>query len=452
MSTTSLQPFEPSAYRVFHYVSRVIDADGTITLTYSLDGQVTFSERIELPISGPVTDADRAHVDGLLSLLHWIAGVSYFKCAAPLEVSCNHDIPGPATKALLEALYSEGLGEFAYTNGLARLPRPAFPSAPCVRAPTANSVDNEHRLLIPVGGGKDSIVALEIARRARCDIGLFSVGNAAPAARTARVADLPHLIATRHLDQGLSLLNRSGALNGHIPVTAIVSCVALLTAALNGYDAVVFANERSASHGNLIWNGVEINHQFSKSRRAETLFRSALLETGAGVDLFSILRPASELAIARAFAQMTGYHSAFTSCNTVFRLDPKRRNSSWCCDCPKCRFVFLILAPFLAPAILRDLFGSDMLCDERQFDGFAALIAADTHKPFECVGEEIESLAAIRMLAADPRWRDHPVVRRLVQDVLPKAPTTLTKDLLSLSEDHDVPSYLMTHVRSVLAT
>ena len=151
----------------------------------------------------------------------------------------------------------------------------------------------------------------------------------------------------RTLDPGLAALNRAGALNGHVPITAIVSCVALLTAALNGFDAVAMANERSASAGNLHWDGVEVNHQFSKGLRAERLLAAAAAEAAGDTPrLFSILRPASELAIARAFARMERYHGAFTSCNAIFRIDPALRAASWCCDCPKCRFVFLALAPF----------------------------------------------------------------------------------------------------------
>ena len=49
-----------------------------------------------------------------------------------------------------------------------------------------------------------------------------------------------------------------------------------------------------------------------------------------------------------------------------------------------------------------------------QFEGFALLTATGGHKPFECVGEEQESVAAIRLLARDARWSGHSVVRRLV--------------------------------------
>ena len=296
-------------------------------------------------------------------------------------------------------------------------------------------------------------MAIEVVRRAGVEEALFSIGDAPPIARTVAVAGLPHLLATRSLDPGLARLNAEGALNGHVPVTAIVSCAALLTASLNGFDAVAMANERSASSGNVTWDGVEINHQFSKGMRAERLLAAAAAEQlPGGPRPFSVLRPASELAIARAFARMERYHAAFTSCNAIFRIDPELRASSWCCECPKCRFVFLALAPFSEPERLRAIFGRDLLDEEGQFEGFALLTATGGHKPFECVGEEQESLAAIRLLAQDPRWRDHRVVRRLAREVL-AAPARRAGDpaeVLALGDEHAVPPVFLPHIDALL--
>ena len=196
---------------------------------------------------------------------------------------------------------------------------------------------------------------------------------------------------------------------------------------------------------------MEVNHQFSKGLRAERLLSAAALEAR-GPRLFSVLRPASELAIARAFARMERYHEAFTSCNAIFRIDPALRAASWCCECPKCRFVYLALAPFSDPASLREVFGRDLLDEQHQFDGFALLTATGGHKPFECVGEEQESLAAIRLLAQDPRWADHLVVRRLVEEVLVLYPREAgdPERVLALSEEHDVPAALLADARAVL--
>jgi hypothetical protein len=501
--------FDPSAFGTFRFVARDLDARGRVTLRYALDEQIEFVEWLQLPIPnapGRLSERERERVDGLLALLHWVAGVSYFKTALPARVICEAGAPGPAAGALLEALYSEGLGELAYVNRLPALPRPRFTaqpaaasddpggagptdaSAPTTRAqaptggagptdasaPTTRAQAPIERVLVPVGGGKDSAVALEIVRGSGLELALFSLGDALPIARTVAAAGLPRLLARRRLDPGLRDLNAAGAINGHVPVTAIVSCVALLTAALNGFDAVAMANERSASAGNVVWDGVEVNHQFSKGLRAERLLAEAAAEAMDDAPaLFSVLRPASELAIARAFARMERYHGAFMSCNAIFRSDPALRASTWCCDCPKCRFVFLALAPFSEPEHLREVFGQDLLEDESQFAGFALLTASGGHKPFECVGEEQESVAAIRLLAADPRWSGHAVVRRLATEILPRyvsAPGASDQapgasddtagrsgpalgdpdQVLALGDDHDVPPVLLAAVHAVL--
>ena len=443
--------FDPTAFGTFRFLAREIDAHGRVTLRYALDDEVILVEEFDLPVEGELTEMQREEVDGLLSLLHWVAGVSYFKTALPPRVSLETGAPPPATAALLEALYSEGLGELAYTNNLAALPRPSFPHGPPPAVGPRGGTDL-YRLLVPVGGGKDSAVAIEIARCQGRDVTLFSIGDAAPIARTVAVAGLPHLLARRRLDPGLRALNEAGAINGHVPITAIVSCVALLAAALNGLNTVAMANERSASSGNVSWDGIEVNHQFSKSLRAERLLSAAAAETAPGLRVLSLLRPASELAITRAFARMDGYHAAFTSCNAIFRLDPALRAASWCCECPKCRFVFLALAPFSTPAHLREVFGRDLLDEEDQLEGFALLTATGGHKPFECVGEEQESLAAIRLLVRDSRWSGHRVVRRLAEEVLPQR-TSDEGDpdaVLALSDEHDVPAALMADVRAIL--
>jgi hypothetical protein len=149
---------------------------------------------------------------------------------------------------------------------------------------------------------------------------------------------------------------------------------------------------------------------------------------------------------------MTNYHHAFTSCNAIFRLDPKLRSASWCGDCPKCRFVSLVLAPFMEPQALDDIFGKSMFDDESQYTGYAQLTATGGHKPFECVGEEEESLAAIGLLAADERWRDRPVVKRLVTEVLGEHGNDprRVEEALALSDDHSVPDDLVDDVRALL--
>ena len=156
-----------------------------------------------------------------------------------------------------------------------------------------------------------------------------------------------------------------------------------------------------------------MNHQH-KSFEFEHAF-NRLLERHVitGVRFFSLLRPLTEIAIARRFARHAAYFPIFRSCNTAFRQSPQRRSGNWCCDCPKCRFVFLALASFVDRQRLTATFGRDMLDDPAQIDGFAELCGLQRHKPFECVGEIEESAAVMAHLAGLADWRDHVVVRAL---------------------------------------
>src|SRR3954462_6549446 len=149
--------FDPAAYRTFRFTERSLADDGTVRLHYAL-GEHEFVEELTLPVSV------HADVEPLLDLLYWVAGVSYYKTAAPPEVALETGLPGPATAAFLEALYSEGLGEFAVVNRI-DLPRPRFASAP----KPAHTPPRPSRVLVPIGGGKDSILALEIVRRSGLD-------------------------------------------------------------------------------------------------------------------------------------------------------------------------------------------------------------------------------------------------------------------------------------------
>ncbi len=306
--------------------------------------------------------------------------------------------------------------------------------------PAAEYDNSDRRPLSAVGGGKDSIVSLEALRRAGLDPVPFSVNpnhviNAVNAA-----SGLPALAARRRIDPVLFELNAAGARNGHIPVTAINSLIAVATAVLHGLGPVVMSNERSASDPNLIWNGHEINHQWSKGVEAEGLLRAALAEhAGLAEPYFSLLRPLSELHIARLFAGIDRYDDVVTSCNAAFKL--RDASERWCRGCPKCRFVFLALAPFMPRERITRIFGGDLLADSAQIPGYRELLGIDGHKPFECVGEVEESVVALSLLAQQPDWRDTPVVTALVAAVPEQAwSTAATSDTFTpAAADHHIP-------------
>ncbi|GID29176.1 hypothetical protein C8E87_1133 [Paractinoplanes brasiliensis] len=385
-------------FDVMRFPSYAFDpATGVATFDYVLDGPspLRFTETITLPVSdGPAPPA----LTRVLGLLHVVAGVSYFKVGAPARVIAPEPV-APAVADFFTAVYTKGMAEYAYRNQLPHVLELVVETPGVL--PAAAPVDNSQgRPLSAVGGGKDSIVTLEILRAAGLDPVPFSVNPNPVIVNVNAASGLPALAARRKLDPRLFELNKAGALNGHIPVTAINSLIAIATAVWHGLGPVVMSNERSASDPNLIWNGHEVNHQWSKGVEAEGLLRAAVTaHAGLTEPYFSLLRSLSELHIAQLFARHTQYDDVVTSCNKAFKLhDPTAR---WCGDCPKCRFVYLAMAPAMDRARLNKIFGHDLFADTAQLPGFLELLGIDAHKPFECVGEVEESLVALSMLDDD---------------------------------------------------
>jgi hypothetical protein len=376
-------------------------ATGAATFDYLLDGPepLAFTETITFPVDPARGGAEPGEeFYKILDLLHVVAGVSYYKVGAPTRILAPEPVPRAAAD-LFTAVYTEGLAEYAYRNQLPHVLDLSV-ETPGVTGNAAPLDNADRRPLSPVGGGKDSIVTLEILRDAGLDPVPFSVNPNWVIKAVDEASGLAALHARRQLDPRLFELNKAGALNGHIPVTAINSLIAIATAALHGLGPVVMSNERSASDPNLIWNGHEINHQWSKGVAAEGLLRAAVTaHAGLTEPYFSLLRTLSELHIAQLYARHDRYDDVVTSCNKAFLLhDPTAR---WCGDCPKCRFVFLAMAPAMTHERLVRIFGHDLFADERQVPGFLELLGIDAHKPFECVGEVEESLVAVSMLDYD---------------------------------------------------
>ena len=410
------------------FSGRSFDAStGVARFSYSLSDELRFVEKVTFPMPGtPVP----AVFDRVLDLLYVAISTSYYKIAAPRKVVLDPLRLAEKSLPWVTALYHDGLGEFAYQNDLPHVldvdivPGPfaalggadlAQPIGPGLGATAVETTDVADRPpLVPVGGGKDSIVSIE-ALRDRSPV-LFAVNPNAIITNVMEVSGLPVLAVRRSLDPQLRALNANGAYNGHIPVTAINSLVAVGTSVLHGLGPVVMSNESSASVPNLSWRGRDINHQWSKGLPAEALLREALgAHAGLSEAYFSLLRGLSELHIASLFAKITAYDSVVTSCNAAFKLSDA--SARWCGHCPKCRFVFLALAPFTGRARLVEIFGSDLFTDETQLPGYRELMGLTAHKPFECVGEIEESLVALRLLASHPDWSSTPVVRRLVAEV-----------------------------------
>lgn len=447
--------FDKSSIRAFRFVRCSFDAQtGIARLVYAFDDGPELTETVTVPGAPFVLDAARAQaVEQAVRLLHLITGVSYYKAAVPNEIRIEGYAIDAATAVLMEQVYVHGLGEFAYRNGLSLHGRVRFPVG--AQAPsTAPPAGLRAHALVAIGGGKDSLVSIEALRGAGTDQTVTWIGGSQLIAACAARTGLPTLNIGRALAPELFEYNRQGAWNGHIPVTAINSAIMVLAALLHGVDQVVFSNERSASYGSMIPGTGEVNHQWSKGWAFEQAFGEYVQShVAADLQYYSLLRPLSELAVARQFARTDHYDAHFSSCNRNFHLLGERPTNRWCGVCPKCHFVFLALAPFMPKPRLVGIFGRNLLDDANQTAGFDALLEYQDHKPFECVGEGQESRAAMATLGERPEWREDVIVARFNGEIRPQlaASELAVAPLLEIGGEHRIPAALWERLRANFA-
>ncbi len=446
--------FDKHQVACFRFVRCDFAADtGVAQLVYAFDNGPELVETVSIPGAPFVLDAARAEaVQRALRLLHLFAGVSYYKAAVPEQVRIDSYSIDADTAALVETVYLNGLGEFAYRNGLNLRGRFRLPvDGEAFNAP---AVGLREHALVAIGGGKDSLVSIEALRTLGIAETVTWIGGSQLIRACAERTGLPMLNIGRTLAPELFELNRQGAWNGHIPVTAVNSAIMVLAALLQGVDQVVFSNERSASYGSQIPGTGEVNHQWSKGWAFEQAFGEHLEKhVAADLHYYSLLRPLSELAVARQFARTDFYDAHFSSCNRNFHILGERPVNRWCGVCPKCHFVFLALAPFMPKTRLVRIFGRNLLDDMEQAGGFDALLEFQDHKPFECVGEGRESRAAMATLAARPEWNEDALVKRFIQEIQPQldGAELQIEPLLALEGEHRIPAAIWERLRANFA-
>lgn len=424
-------------------------ATGEVRFAYGL-GDLGFTEILTLPQGADPAAAQSPAFAKLLDLTAFVLGVSYFKLRAPFRIEAPAIALSEAERVFVTDVYENGLGEFYARNNLARFGRLTLETPLDVEARKA-APTLPQRTLLPIGGGKDSLVSVDLLSHVGVEFTPFAVNPKGPIVTSVEAIGKAPLYVTRTLDPEMIRLGKEpGYYNGHVPSTAINSMIAALCAVLFGYDQIVLSNERSASEGNVVFDGRETNHQYSKSLGFELLIAGILADaTGGALRYFSLLRPYSEARIASLFTQGGRFDRVFSSCNRNFRLNGND-GPLWCGECPKCHFVFLIFAPFMAKERLLSIFGKNLLDTPENERSFRELAGLAGQKPWECVGEILEAAACFYTLTRHADWHEDAVVRAIKPDLFTQYGEEKLQlamaECLTDSHDHHIPPALAVKV------
>lgn len=426
-------------YPNFIYSSYSIQDEGdkiVIGFEFEIENLAKFNPHIEILKKNfnfkPINDKVR----NIVFNMGMIEAMSYFKatCSPQFLIKCGS--LDDFQKEWFKKLFYLGLGEFRYRNNI-NIDQDSFVNFD--NYGEAIKVESEEDLLsgilIPIGGGKDSNVTMEILKKYNEDSLAFRIGKNEVADECARLGgfnDDRVVEIKRTIDKDLLELNKKGFLNGHTPFSAVVAFNTYLCAYLLGKKNVALSNENSANESNVV--GENINHQYSKTIEFENDFRDyADRYLKGNVNYFSLLRPLSELQIAKLFSRYEKYHKVFKSCNVGSKSSPW----IWCCNCPKCLFVYSILSPFLYKDKLVEIFGQDMFENTLLLSTFIELCGYGEIKPFECVGTYSEVRYAVSETIR--KYEDKPNLPYLLKYYYEHFELSDENPLNDYNEDHNVP-------------
>ena len=363
----------------------IVDNPQEIAVKYffSVDDRHKFTPSFSISKRGNSWSTyDKDFLENLVFQIGLVELISYWKAICPKAVIIKAGKLDESQIEFWKKLYFNGLGEFFYLNGIeADFDNfmVLYPESEREFKKSFTETTNQ-QVIVPIGGGKDSAVTLELLKE-KMSVIPFIVNPRKASLDTVKIAGFDSnktFEIQRTIDPHLIKLNNEGFLNGHTPFSALLAFMTVLAAVITNSKFIALSNESSANEPTV---STGANHQYSKSFEFELDFRNYCKSyLSENIEYFSFLRPLNEFGIARLFSGMKKYHGAFRSCNVVSKTD------SWCGKCPKCLFTFIMLSPFIENEKVNRIFGKNLFADESLIPFLDELTGVADEKPFECVG------------------------------------------------------------------
>ncbi|MEO5948833.1 MAG: hypothetical protein ABIP74_00330 [Candidatus Saccharimonas sp.] len=386
----------PFVFETYNYV------DGIARFSYRY-GKLQFIE--EVSFTHATNDYNRDALERALFLAFVLIGTSYYKCFPTSDIVFEQDEVDQWQAEFFRRVYTDGLSQFAYENHLDPMKFAIF-NASLESAESAIPYEGSGDIVMQSGGKDSLLLAVMLQREGRPFTPWYSTTSDDHPLVLDDLSE-PLVTSRRVLDhERLKEAGSLGALNGHVPVTYILSSIALLQAILIHHSRVLMAIGHEGEEPHAFIGDVAVRHQWSKTLTAEQEFAKYVKKyISPDLAVFSPLRRYSELRIAELFVEQAWekYGHQFSSCNIANYMQGHTNTTlAWCGNCPKCANSYLLFAPFLDASELKSLFGEkDLFVDPELDPIFRGLLGIEgAMKPFECVGEIDELRRAYHMAQA----------------------------------------------------
>lgn len=370
----------------------------SLTFKFNISDKYSFEPQLTFPLVNKTLNSKLSDIDirNLVFHIGMIELISYWKSCCCPEIIIKPHLLDQEQINWWKKLYYNGLGEFFYLNGI-KTNQESFVK---ITASSTDKLKSQHfdlgnSVIVPVGGGKDSIVSLSLLNNSQFTVAPLVLNSNLARNNSIEVSSLSALRTieiNRSIHPQLLELNDLGFLNGHTPFSAVLAFISLLASVVYGHKNIALSNESSANESTII--NTNINHQYSKSFEFEQDFRKYVNDyISTEINYFSFLRPLNELQIAKLFSKSKAHFNTFRSCNVG------SKTNEWCCKCPKCLFTFIILSPFIEEKELIKIFGNNLLDNSELLPIFDQLIGVSPTKPFECIGtyDDINEALQLRL-------------------------------------------------------
>jgi len=205
------------------YSWKLREGDLQISFNFSVPPDIKFQSKILVRnvSQRDIKRVGESAIDNLVFHLGMAESLSYWKATCSPEIIVN---AGALTLQQInwwKDLLLQGMGEFFYQNRIdftqeefIQIISPSRQSSPKKQSNPRLSPN----ILIPIGGGKDSIVTLELLKKSKQKINAFVLNPKHEQKEILKITGLKNpIIVERTIDPRLLELNRRGYLNGQNP-------------------------------------------------------------------------------------------------------------------------------------------------------------------------------------------------------------------------------------------
>ena len=256
--------------------------------------------------------------------------------------------------------------------------------------------------LLAVSGGKESTFAFEWMQQANLPVEAFTLHNAGGILGNNWLQKFPvfdyirnksHLweIQAHPQEDPSEHFAYRGVRNDPTITNALF--LMMIIASQQGHRFLVLANDKSSNESNATYRGREVNHQSAKGAAYIKRFNDFLERKGLPFRYVSICEESYSIATVNQLALWKkDILNDLTSCNEAQWDEGSYR---WCRQCPKCAFSYALIEAVTDYRFAMQVVGEDLLSSQKLEDVWSRLSNADAEKPFECVGEQRETLMAL---------------------------------------------------------